>query len=97
MKFFKDIDCIWNCHDAHSSALYSLTRTIDEELLCSCAYQSALESGQVIPFEYCDLLTEKDGAFYDVNCVWDLDELLEKNPTTTTTERTPAGEVHLSA
>ncbi len=67
-----DSACIWECHDHHASAMYSLTRQIGEVLTCSCGYPRAFAPNLMAETEFCKML-EEDTPAYRVNCVGDLD------------------------
>ncbi len=70
-----DVACVWECHDHHPSAMYTLSRRVGDVLTCSCGYPRAFEPVQMIDTEFCEMLpTDKDLPFYRVNCVSDLDE-----------------------
>ncbi|TRY70110.1 hypothetical protein TCAL_01190 [Tigriopus californicus] len=63
--------CIWECHDNHPFAIYSLTRKVNGILTCSCGYPEAFDPGRMIAPELCtNSLPEVD--LYFVNCVEDL-------------------------
>ena len=70
--------CVWECHDHHPSAMYSLTRTVDNVLTCSCGYIQAFEPMAVVNQEFCKMIPGRS-QYYTVNCINDLSEDLDED------------------
>lgn len=65
--------CVWECHDHHARAMYSLTRQVDNVLTCSCGYPASLLPAQVVEKPFCKLY-DSNYPSYELNCLRDLDE-----------------------
>ncbi len=78
--------CVWECHDRHPHAVYSLTRRVsktgsglalldwsDVVLTCSCGYALAFPPKDVVRQEFCVALSDQD-PYYSLKCTNDLED-----------------------